>query len=110
MPELVRSFDLALSYPQWQGSGRNEHLLRGARAAAEVCGRYAPLAHVPLVGEGEAVGGVNRWTSILEQFQSAQNLLGERRPGRILTAGGDCAVDIAVIDYLHRIYSDLIVL
>jgi arginase len=105
----ARSFDFALSYPQWQGSGRNENLLRGALAAAKVCGRYAPLAQVPLAGEGEAVGGIHRWTSILEQFCSAQSLLAERRPRRILTAGGDCAVDIAVIDYLHQAYPDLTV-
>src|SRR5438067_2493212 len=93
-------FDLALSYPQWQGSGRNVNLPRGARAAAETCGRYAPLAVVPLAGDGEAVGGIQRWTAILEQFRDAQRILRQRHPARLLTAGGDCAVDVAVIDYL----------
>ena len=34
-----RNFYLVLSYPQWQGSGRSENLIRGAQAAAQVCGR-----------------------------------------------------------------------
>lgn len=108
--ETPHAFDLVLSYPQWQGSGRPEHLRRGARAAAEVCGRHGPLERVPDAGEGEAVDGINRWTAILEQFRSAQAILAERRPRRVLTAGGDCGCDVAVIDYLHREYPDLTVI
>jgi arginase len=103
-------FDLVLSYPQWQGSGRSENLRRGAIAAAKVCGRYGPLAYVPEADEGEARGGINRWTAILEQFRSAQEILDEGKPRRVLTAGGDCACDIAVIDYLHRQYPNLTVI
>jgi arginase len=104
------SFDLVLAYPQWQGSGRAEHLRRGAQAAAEVCRRFGPLAQVSDAGEGLARDGIHRWTAILEQFRSAQAILDEKRPRRVLTAGGDCACDIAVIDYLHRQYPDLTVL
>lgn len=103
-------FDMVLAYPQWQGSGRSEQLKRGARATAEVCGRYGPLAQVPDAGEGEARGGINRWTAILDQFRSARAILEAHSPRRILTAGGDCACDVAVIDYQHRQYPDLTVL
>jgi arginase len=103
-------FDLVLSYPQWQGSGRSANLLRGAHAAAEVCGQYGPLVQIPLADEGQASGGINRWSAILEQFRSAQAILDERRPRHILTAGGDCACDIAVIDYMHKLHPDLIVI
>jgi arginase len=74
-----------------------------------VCGRFAPLETVPLAGDGEARGGINRWTAILEQFHSARTILGAKQPARVLTAGGDCACDVAVIDYLHRRYPDLCV-
>lgn len=104
------NFDLALSYPQWQGSGRSAHLLRGAEAAADICGQYAPLVRVPLAEDGEAGGGVHRWTAIFNQFRAAQSILNKMRPRHVLTAGGDCAVDIAVIDYLHRQYPDLTVI
>lgn len=110
MQSVDDPFDLVLSYPQWQGSGRPEHLRRGAEAAAEVCRNYGPLVRVPEAGEGETSGGIHRWTAIAEQFRSAQAILDARQPGRILTAGGDCACDIAVIDYLHRRYPDLTVI
>jgi arginase len=104
------AFDLVLSYPQWQGSGRSENLHKGAATTARVCAQYGPMARVPDAGEGEASGGINRWTAILQQFRSAQAILDERQPRRVLTAGGDCACDVAVIDYLHRQYPDLTVI
>jgi arginase len=110
LQDATEKFDLVLSYPQWQGSGRVENLPRGARAAADVCSRYGPLVSVPDAGEGEARGGIHRWTAILEQFRSARAILEQRQPRRILTAGGDCACDVAVIDYLHGRYPDLTVI
>ena len=100
-------FDLALAYPQWQGSGRHENLPRGAAAAAAVCGRFAPLAQVPLSDENTDAHGVRRWNAIFSQFRSAQQILVDACPKRVLTAGGDCAVDIAVIDYLQGVHPNL---
>ncbi|UXI67001.1 arginase family protein [Tahibacter amnicola] len=100
-------FDLSLSYPQWQGSGRSENLPRGAEAAAAVCARYAPLARVPLAGAGSDAHGIRRWDALFTQFRSAQDILRRSGATRILTAGGDCAVDIAVIDYLKSVHADL---
>jgi len=110
MGRISSAFDLVLSYPQWQGSGRFENLRRGALAAADCCEEYAPLVRVPDAGEGEASGGINRFTAIREQFASAKRILEEKRPRRLLTIGGDCACDIAVIDYLHRHYPQLLVI
>jgi len=103
-------FDLALSYPQWQGSGRHENLPRGAAAAAAICGKYAPLAEVPLSESDEDAHGVRRWSAIFDQFRSAQDILGRSGAKRVLTAGGDCAVDIAVIDHLNRVHPGLSVI
>lgn len=99
---LKNTFDLCLAYPQWQGSGRHQNLARGAAATADVCAHHAagalqvPLSHAE--GDGH---GVRRWDAIFAQFQSAQALLTRAGVDRVLTAGGDCAVDIAVIDYLN---------
>jgi arginase len=107
MPSL-QPFDLCLAYPQWQGSGRPAHLPRGAAAVAVVCGAYAPLVQVPLhEGNAQSVHGVRRWEAIIAQFKSAQEVLSRSGARRVLTAGGDCAVDVAVIDYLNRLYPDL---
>ena len=101
-------FDLCLAYPQWQGSGRHENLPRGAAAAAEVCRRYAPLVQVPLAdNNAETAHGVRRWEAILAQFRSAQDILARSGARRVLTAGGDCAVDVAVIDYLSGMHPGL---
>lgn len=101
-------FDLSLAFPQWQGSGRHENLPRGAAAAAEVCGQYAPRVRVPLAGDNmETAHGVRRWEAILAQFRSAQDILARSGARRVLTAGGDCAVDVAVIDYLNGIHPGL---
>lgn len=99
-----------MAYPQWQGSGRNENLLRGANATAEVCAKFASLRRVPLATDQADRHGISRWVPIFEQFKSAQNLLNQHAATRILTAGGDCAVDIAVIDYLIGQYPDLTVI
>jgi arginase len=104
---LPAPFELALAYPQWQGSGRHENLPRGAAAAAAVCGQFAPLTFVPL-SDSEGDGhGVRRWNSIFDQFRSAQAILSRSGAKRVLTAGGDCAVDVAVIDYLNGIHPNL---
>jgi arginase len=108
MQSLRAPFDQCLSYPQWQGSGRHENLPRGAEAAAAICSRYAPLARVTLAdGGAEDAHGVRRWNAIFEQFRSAQNILERSGAKRVLTAGGDCAVDVAVISHLHRVHPDL---
>ena len=101
-------FELSLAYPQWQGSGRHGNLARGAAAAAAVCARYAPQIRVPLSDDGlESAHGVRRWESIFTQFRSAQDILARSGASRVLTAGGDCAVDVAVIDYLNGIHPGL---
>lgn len=108
MQSFRKPFDISLAYPQWQGSGRSDHLPRGAAAAAAVCGRYAPLIEVPLhEADAESAHGVRRWDAIFAQFRSAQDLLARSGARRVLTAGGDCAVDVAVIDHLHRMHPGL---
>jgi arginase len=104
------AFDLTLAYPQWQGSGRHENLPRGAAACAAICAEFAPIDTVPLSDRLGDEGGIKRWQAIFDQFRSAQEILNERAPARILTAGGDCGVDVAVIDYLHRRYPNLTVI
>jgi arginase len=108
MQSSRKPFELSLAYPQWQGSGRHENLARGAAAAAAVCAQYAPQIQVPLSGDSaESAHGVRRWEAIFAQFRSAQEILARSSPRRVLTAGGDCAVDVAVIDYLNGVHPGL---
>lgn len=106
----MASFDLALAYPQWQGSGRHENLPRGAAAAAAVCAQFAPLSEVPLSDSATDAHGVRRWGAIHDQFLGARDILARSGARRVMTAGGDCAVDIAVIDYLKGVHPDLTII
>lgn len=110
MASASKGFDFALSYPQWQGSGRSENLLRGALATAQVCGNFADLEQVPIAHSEGKSSGINNLVPILEQLRSAQDLLRKRAGRKLLVAGGDCAVDIAVIDYLVGVHPDLTVI
>ena len=107
MQSIRMPFDLTLAYPQWQGSGRHENLPRGAAAAAAICGEYAPPVRVPLDDGNADAAGVRRWEAILAQFRSAQDILARSGARRVLTAGGDCAVDVAVIDHLNGMHPGL---
>nr|WP_199046570.1 arginase family protein [Dyella sp. ASV24] len=104
---MKEPFDLALGYLQWQGSSRSTNILRGAKAVAEVCSRFAPLASLRESDKSGDDYGIHHWNAIHDQFCQAQRVLAEHRPRRLLTAGGDCAVDIAAIDYLHGVYPDM---
>lgn len=103
-------FDLALSYPQWQGSGRSERLSRGAAATAAVCARFAPLETVPLSNDESEIDGIRHGGAIMAQMRAAKAILEARQPLRVMTAGGDCAIDIAVIDYLNAQHRGMTVL
>ncbi len=105
--EAPGAFDLCLAFPQWQGSGRNTNLPRGGDATARVCARFAPRVDVPISGGTERLHGVNNWNSIYDQFRAAQRILAERAARRVLTAGGDCSVDVAVIDHLNGVHAGL---
>jgi arginase len=102
-------FDLVLSYAQWQGSARPENLVRGAREARRICARYGTIVEVPLSTDETVSFGVRRWGAIFDQFRSAQEILARHRPHSILTAGGDCAVDVAIVEYLNSVHDDLLV-
>lgn len=107
---MLNRFDMVLGFAQWQGSGRNENLPRGAAATTAICAEYGPVSLVSISGDCSVGNGVNRWAAIFGQFRSAQDLLRQQTPNRVLTAGGDCSVDVAVIDYLHGLYPDLTVI
>ena len=90
-------FDLSLPFRPWQGSGRFDTPPPRAAATAAVCARHAPRVDVPLSDAGGYAHGVNAWPALFAQFRAAQDLLRQHAPERVLTAGGDCAADIASI-------------
>jgi arginase len=47
------------------------------------------------------------WSAIFAQFRSAQAILERSGAKRVLAAGGDCAVNVAIIGYLNRVHPGL---
>jgi arginase len=103
------TFDLALAFPQWQGSGRPVGLARGGVSAAAAAAKFAPRCDVPIGGAGEQRFGIRHFDAIRDQLLEAQAALRARAPRRVLTAGGDCSVDVATF-YLAGLYPGLSVI
>lgn len=83
--------------------------MRGAEAMADAFRGLAPSARVAASHRTDEAQGVRRFGAIIEQMADAQRALRHARPRSVLTLGGDCAVDIAVVDYLVGIHPDLTV-
>ncbi|MFC5834025.1 arginase family protein [Nonomuraea insulae] len=96
-----------LCVPQWQGSAssRAPRLMAGARRAAELIPADAVVTVPVLETAGEKVAGIRAFEALVEN----QRLTGKALAGiddRVITIGGDCAVDIAPIAAAHARYGD----
>ncbi|GAA3598699.1 arginase family protein [Nonomuraea rosea] len=96
-----------LSVPQWQGSasGQAPRLTAGARRAAELVPADAVVTVPVLETGGEKVAGIRAFDALVEN----QRLTREALAGiddRVITVGGDCAVDIAPIGAAHARFGD----
>ncbi|MEU4516259.1 arginase family protein [Nonomuraea wenchangensis] len=97
----------ALCVPQWQGSAsdRAPRLMAGARRAAGLVPADAVVT-VPVVeAGGDKAAGVRAFDVLVEN----QRLTREALAGiddRVITVGGDCAVDIAPIAAARARYGD----
>jgi arginase len=96
-----------LCVPQWQGSAADgNHLLpEGARQTAEVI--EAERVIVAPVGEAgrELVDGVGALPVLFENARVTRDILDET-DDFVITAGGDCGVDLAPVIAAHERYGD----
>ena len=94
-----------LCVPQWQGSASSEapRLAPGARRAAELVPADAVVTVPVLEAAGEKAAGIRAFDVLVEN----QRLTREALAGiddRVITIGGDCAVDIPPIAAAHARY------
>lgn len=94
--------DVDLVVPLWQG-GDDARLLKGAQAlAARVpAARSRVTVAVPATGSPRE-GGVRHQAAVALAVQAQADVLEQRRPDRLLTLGGDCAVELASVAHLAR--------
>lgn len=87
-----------LCIPQWQGSSAPEapRLKAGARRTADLVPADARVDVPVSDADGEKVNGVRRLDALLENLRSTQEALAAI-DDVVLTAGGDCGVELAPI-------------
>ncbi|MFF4617118.1 arginase family protein [Nonomuraea jabiensis] len=96
-----------LCVPQWQGSasGSAPRLVAGARRAAALVPADAVVTVPVLETGGDKAAGVRAYDVLVENQRRTREALAGI-DDRVITVGGDCAVDIAPIDAAHARYGD----
>lgn len=101
----VRTGDLSLLLPEWQGSGFDSAVAAGARTLARLLPADVFLEIDAPAEEALAVEeGVIGLSSIAPRARRALEALRDRRPSRIFTVGGTCGVELAPVSYLNERY------
>jgi len=102
-----------LFFPQWQGAGRTDELLKGAQ---EIKKKYIdPSSFTEIAvsgGRNETVeNDILGYATILRQLKDANAVIAAEAPDRLFTIGGGCDVEILPVSYLNRqLEGDLTVL
>jgi arginase len=102
---------ILLYFPQWQGSGLTNEVQIGAQTLCNSFIDVTPVA-VPLSDEPlTSINNIIAYKPLVTQLQSAKKVLDQNQPKRLLLVAGDCAAEIAPIEYLNKLYdSKLLVL
>ncbi|WP_426349919.1 arginase family protein [Alloiococcus sp. CFN-8] len=99
---------IRLLMPQWQG-GNNPNYSFGAELLAWLApNNDQPLINIPVQAyDGtllENENGIYGRKQLLEQLESANNIINAHQPDRIVMFGGDCLVEQAPFAYLNERY------
>ena len=101
----MRPDDLSLLLAEWQGYGLDASVAGGARAIADLFGRDKFVEVETPDQEALSVeDGVLGLSSIAARAARTLDVIRERRPSRIFTAGGTCGVELAPVAYLNDRY------
>lgn len=104
---------MSLFYPQWQGAGTTNELLQGANEIRKNYLSGYDLFEIKVSGEANAKIEKNilGYKTILEQMESAKEVIAADAPDRIFTVGGGCDVELLPVSYLnYRLDGNLTVL
>ncbi len=102
-----------LFFPQWQGAGRTNELMKGAREIREKYLKARNYIEVPVSEEENTKieNDILGYEHIFSQLRQAGSILAAEKPDSIFTVGGGCDVEIPSVSYLNgRLNGDLTVL
>lgn len=92
-----------LFFPQWQGAGKTDELLKGAIELKEKYINGHDFTEIAVsAGENtEIENDILGYTVILQQLKQARAVIEEEAPDHIFTVGGGCDVEILPVSYLN---------
>ncbi|MEV5574737.1 arginase family protein [Spirillospora sp. NPDC052269] len=96
-----------LCVPQWQGSASSKapRLMAGARRVAELVPADAVVTVPVMETGGDKAAGIRAYDALVENQRATRKALAGI-DDRVITIGGDCAVDIPPIAAAHARYGD----
>jgi arginase len=99
-------FDASLYFPQWQGGPNGGKVAIGSRLLHERLRGHFPFKRVPTDDAASPAPKQNIWhyEAVCTNMKNALAVLAEAKPRALFTLGGDCSIDVPVIDYLHGQY------
>lgn len=109
MPKDNLTNTVALFYPQWQGAGYAPELFDGTAALWDFFSPQSPPMMIKVDRQGDLVkqNAIVGFEQIEKQLLDTLTLLQDKKPTRVVTIGGGCDVDVAVISYLRTMYGRL---
>jgi len=92
--------------PQWQGSGFTDELKIGAETLNSYFENFDKIA-IPLsTKELKTINRIKCYEPLLEQTAIFKQIIVDGKLNKISTIGGDCAVEIAPVSYLNKLYQE----
>lgn len=112
MPNDDPQNSVALLYPQWQGAGNSPELFEGTVAlwnffSPKVHSIEIPVDRQRIVAQQSLFVGFEQ---IKEQLLKAYKLLHDVNPTRIVSIGGGCDVEVAIISHLRTVHDHFSIL
>jgi arginase len=90
--------------PQWQGSGLTDELKSGAETFDSYF-KNSDKIKIPLSDkELTTIDNIKCYQPLLEQTTLFKQIIADKKPSKISTIGGDCAIEIIPISWLNKIY------
>ncbi|MGW3793204.1 arginase family protein [Micromonospora arida] len=97
--------DLDVLVPMWQGAD-DIRVRDGAAALGALAAPGTQRVTVPVpTGGSEREKGVRHRAAVVDGYRAHRDVLARHRPRRLLTLGGDCAVEVASVAHLAGRYA-----
>lgn len=101
--------DMDLVVPLWQG-GDDVRVAAGAGVLARLVSATGSRMHMAVLdGRRGAVDGVRNLELVAQAVRQVRTRMARRDPARVLTLGGDCTCDLAVVEHLARRHPGMVV-